>query len=139
MSIYDDIAAAIVNGQPVSKAAFRAILEEIADLANAIQSIETVAGTSYQVTDADHGKLTLLTSSSPLALEFAKTLSVGKQGLIKQVGTGIITCSAESGGTLSNGYGFTKSFGQNAKISWLVSANSDGNSAVVEVEGNMAP
>lgn len=138
MSIYDDIAAAIVSGQPVSKAAFRAILEEIADLANAIQSVETFSGTFYQVTDVDHGKLLLSLSDSAVAVEYAEALSVGKQGIIKQVGAGQITFSVEGAAEISNGYTFTKTFGPKSKVFWLVSALNDDDKPIVEVEGNMA-
>jgi len=101
-------------------------------------TIEDVTGTSYTLVAGDLGKRKRTTSSSAVTVTLPKTLEQGFSVLFCQAAAGQITFAAETGATLNNRAGQSKTAGQWSEVSLTVDTNSDGNSASWVLSGDSA-
>ena len=99
---------------------------------------EDVTGTSYTLASGDLGKRKRTTDAAAVAVTLPKTFAQGFSVLLCQAGPGQITLAAETGGTLNNRAGNSKTAGQWSEVSLTVDSNSDGNSAVWVLSGDTA-
>jgi hypothetical protein len=100
---------------------------------------EDVIGTSYTLVAADLGKRKRTTNAAAVAVTLPKTLEQGFSVLFCQAAAGQITFAAETGGTLNNRAGDSKTAGQWSEVSLTVDSNADGISAAWVLSGDTAP
>ncbi len=84
--------------------------------------VVTVAGASYTLSAADHGKILDFTSNSAISLTVPSTLAAGFQVSITQAGTGQITIAGSGGMSVNNRWGGTTTSGRWAKAGLEVRA-----------------
>jgi len=94
-----------------------------------------ISGTSHTVTDSDNNAQLWFTSSSPVTVTFANSISAGVSGFWSQKGSGLVTFVAASGATLTSYNSQFKSTGQYAAGGFACSANA-GSAAEVTLFGN---
>jgi hypothetical protein len=99
---------------------------------------EDVSGTSYTLVAGDLGKRKRATNASAVTVTLPKTLEQGFSVLFCQAAAGRITFSPETGATLHNRAGFSKTAGQWSEVSLTVDSNADGNSASWVLSGDTA-
>jgi len=105
----------------------------------AVVTTEDVTGTSYTLGSDDLGKRKRTTDAGDVTVTLPKTFAQGFSVLVCQAGLGRITFAAESGATLNNREGYSKTAGQWSEISLTVDSNSDGSSAAWVLSGDCAP
>jgi len=84
--------------------------------------VVTVAGASYTLSAADHGKILDFTSNSAISLTVPSSLAAGFQVSITQAGTGQITIAGSGGMSVNNRWGGTTTSGRWAKAGLEVRA-----------------
>jgi hypothetical protein len=99
---------------------------------------EDVTGTSYTLVAGDLGKRKRTTNASAVTVTLPKTLEQGFSVLLCQAGAGQITFAAETGATLNNRAGHSKTAGQWSEVSLTVDTNADSNSASWVLSGDSA-
>ena len=99
---------------------------------------EDVTGTGYTLVSGDLGKRKRTTSASSVTVTLPKSLEQGFGLLFCQAGAGRITFAAESGATINNRLGYTKTAGQWAEVSVIVDTNVGGSAASWVISGDTA-
>jgi hypothetical protein len=99
---------------------------------------EDVTGTSYTLVAGDLGKRKRATNAAAVTVTLPNSMEQGFSVLFCQAGAGQITFAADSGATLNNRAGHSKTAGQWSEISLTVDPNSDGNSASWVLSGDSA-
>lgn len=94
--------------------------------------------TSYTFTTADNGKQVTLTNAAAITATLPNSLPKGWNCLVWQGGTGQVTFTPASGGTLVNRQTRTKTAGQFAMVTLMVMSNASGTNAVVVLGGDTA-
>lgn len=107
----------------------------------AIQNVaaKTVAetGTTITFSSAHYGTIIAHTNASATTLTLNKAAPVGTWFQLVQLGAGAVTIAVESGGTRQARGSKYKTAGQYAQAFGVVLANSDGNSAVWYLAGDL--
>jgi hypothetical protein len=98
--------------------------------------VQTGNGPSFAFANSDTGKIYRLVHGSPMNAQFPKTAPVGWMVTCIQSGAGQVTFVPESGATLQNRSGHSKTAGLYAVVSMVCQANGDGNSAEVVLSGD---
>lgn len=93
-------------------------------------------GTTYTVAAADKGMIITLTNASAITLTLPDSLPKGFTCLVAQMGAGQVTFTPSGGATRQNRLGFTKSAGQYAVCSLIVTSNA-GSAAVWVLGGDV--
>lgn len=99
---------------------------------------ETVAGTSYTLDQGDSGKALIFTSNSAVTVTLPNSLTAGFNCLLVQQGSGAVGVVAASGATLRNRQSHDGIAGQYGNAALIVTANSNGASAVYYLTGDTA-
>jgi hypothetical protein len=100
--------------------------------------VADVTGTAYTVTAKDYGHTRRTTNGSAVAVTLPATAPAGARVSVIQGGTGQVTLTAASGGSLANRQGHTRTAGQYARVEVLCVANSGGSAAVWVLSGDTA-
>ena len=101
-------------------------------------TLNAQTGTAYTLQASDNNKVVTLTNAAAITLTLPNSLSAGFNCIIVQGGAGQVTVTAAAGATRNNRQGHTKLAGQHASGSVLVTANSNGTSAVYNFSGDTA-
>lgn len=96
-----------------------------------LAKIVTIEDPTYTLSDADCGKVLRFTSSSAITLTLPAAITLGFNCVCEQFGTGQITRALGAGATCNNRQGHTKTAGQYACISFIVTSNNASNTAGV--------
>lgn len=101
-------------------------------------TIKTVSAGTYTVLSADTGLVLEFTNAGGCTVTLPNSLSVGFNCAIVQAGTGQVTLTTGSGGTLRQADSYTKTAKQWAELTLRVRSNSGGTSAEYVASGYMA-
>lgn len=93
---------------------------------------------SYTLVVGDSATVLLIDATGALTVTLPNNLPVGFQVAVIQNGTGQVTFAAASGATLISRQNFTKTAGQNATASLIVTANAGGSAAKYLLNGDGA-
>lgn len=122
----------------ISPSDVRTVLTNINAFASVAQLV-TVSATTYTISSADLGLVLNFTSASAIAVRLPNDLAAGFSTTLVVSGAGQVTLSVDTGGTLNNIFGYTKSAGPASVMSLLVTSNTDNASASYILTGNTAP
>jgi hypothetical protein len=100
---------------------------------------EDISATAYTVVSGDLGKRKRTTNASAVTVTLPKTMEQGFSFLLCQSGTGQAGFAVASGATLRSRTGYSKTAAQWSEVSLTVDTNSDGNSAVWVLSGDVGP
>jgi hypothetical protein len=104
-----------------------------------IAGINTQAGTSYTLVDADNGKIVRFTNAGAVTCLLPASTAVGFSALIEQFGAGAVTINVVTNATRRSFGSRFKLAGQNATASVFCEVNGDGTHAEWNVSGNLVP
>lgn len=93
---------------------------------------------SYTLTSGDNNKVLRFTNSGNVVLTLPNNIPEGFTVAVIQAGAGTVTFTPASGATVYSRAGFTKTAGQHAIMSLLVSSNSSGTVAGYNLSGDGA-
>ena len=96
-------------------------------------------GTSYTLAASDQGKWVILQNASAITLTVPSTLAAGFSCNIIQGGAGQITVTPGSGATRRSYLSHTKTAGENAMGTIIVTSNGSGSAANFTFGGTTAP
>jgi len=107
-----------------------------ATASNFLTAIIDSAATAITPTAAQSGSVLRLTAGGPVTVTLPATLPVGMSLTVVQAGAGQAQFVPGTGATLANRSGHTRTAGQHATVSVIVTANAGGNSAVWTLSGD---
>ncbi len=93
-------------------------------------------GVSYTLVASDSGKVITATNAAAITVTLPNDLPKGFNVTIVQGGAGAITLSVAVGAVMNNRQAHTSSAGQHGIVTLVVTANSDGTSAVYNLAGD---